>query len=323
MEINKLITEELEKFKLFSKYSPEKTLTENEIVLMEQTKTIPQQAYELMVKGFGGPGTNPNYIKDGINMLKSADDFYAMNDLFKKGGTGYNSFDDAIRKEFEFGKIKDFSNQDDLNKIADKLKKLTVQFNYGKNSESKDFTVLPKPEPVGDAETPEVETLDTGTPDAGTLEVKTPVANTEILTKPKFIPEKFPLQPLQYMMQGNNVKKLQQALDVRNKAGKPNITGKFFDATQAALDKKAKELGLSYDRNKGLTKDDFDKIIAAREKFSSGGATDFDTAETLQQRNQQQVGQTNNIEKRPDDMPGELKNIENDVKDDDVNNTGY
>ena len=125
------------------------------------------------------------------------------------------------------------------------------------------------------------------------------------------------------MMQGNNVKKLQQALDVRNKAGKPNITGKFYNATQEALDKKAKELGLSYDRNKGLTKDDFDKIIAAREKFSSGGATDFDTPETLQQRNQQQVGQTNNTEKRPDDMPGELKNLETDVKDDDVNNTGY
>ena len=145
MEINKLITEELEKFKLFSKYSPEKTLTENEIVLMEQTKTIPQQAYDLMIKGVNGNfgmGTSEKSIIDGINMLKSADDFYAMNDLFKNGKTPYGSFQDMIKGEFEFGKIKDFSDQDDLNKIADKLKKLTVQFNYGKNSYKRNFRLF-------------------------------------------------------------------------------------------------------------------------------------------------------------------------------------
>jgi hypothetical protein len=141
--------------------------------------------------------------------------------------------------------------------------------------------------------------------------------------KVQWNPEKFPLEPLKYMDQGPNVKRLQQALDVRNKAGKPNITGNFYNATQAALDKKAKELGLSYDRNKGLTKDDFDKILAAREKFSSGGAYDFDNQETLQLRDQQQNVQTNNIERRPDDMPGEPKNPVTDIKKDDVNDIEY
>lgn len=95
----------------------------------------------------------------------------------------------------------------------------------------------------------------------GTVQVKDLPAVTVTANKKrvqgKFVPEKFPLK---YMMQGENVKKLQQALDVRGKSGQPNITGKFYNATQAALDKKAKELGLSYDRNVGLTQDDFNKI---------------------------------------------------------------
>jgi len=377
MEINKLITEELEKFKLFSKYSPEKTLTENEIVLMEQTKTIPQQAYELMIKGAKGNfgmGTLEEPIKNGINMLNSADDFYAMNDLFKDKKTGYVSFQDMIKGEFEFGGIKDFSNEDDLREIADKLKELDVPHSYGKNDKPQDFTVGPKPEPVANAETPsnadavtdgekkerqqhingmycsvkngvisspgsvwdedkwenyvsrenvtvaEIEEAKKTCPnrDNPAETLKEPETNTQ--KKLKWNPEEFPLQ---YMDQGPNVKRLQQALDVRNKAGKPNITGKFYNATQAALDKKAKELGLSYDRNQGLTKDDFNKIIAARETYSSGGATDFDDYESLSKKDQQQNVQTNNTEKRPDDMPGEPKNPVTDVKNDDVNSTGY
>lgn len=79
-------------------------------------------------------------------------------------------------------------------------------------------------------------------------------------TKPKvqFVAEKFPLK---YMMQGENVKKLQQALGVVNSQGQPNITGKFYTATQKALDAKAQELGLDYDRNVGLTEEDFNQIV--------------------------------------------------------------
>jgi len=77
---------------------------------------------------------------------------------------------------------------------------------------------------------------------------------------PKFVAEKFPLK---YMMQGENVKKLQQALGVVNSKGQPNITGKFYNSTQKALDTKDKELGLSYDRNVGLDETLFNEIIQA------------------------------------------------------------
>jgi hypothetical protein len=77
---------------------------------------------------------------------------------------------------------------------------------------------------------------------------------------PQFVAEKFPLK---YMMQGENVKKLQQALGVKTKSGQPNISGKFYNATQTALDLKAKELGIAYDRNKGLDETSFNEIIQA------------------------------------------------------------
>ena len=83
---------------------------------------------------------------------------------------------------------------------------------------------------------------------------KTPAA----APAPQFVAEKFPLK---YMMQGENVKKLQQALGVVNSKGQPNVTGKFYNSTQKALDTKAKELGISYDRNVGLDETSFNEII--------------------------------------------------------------
>ena len=78
--------------------------------------------------------------------------------------------------------------------------------------------------------------------------------------QPQFVAEKFPLK---YMMQGENVKKLQQALGLKTKSGQPNISGKFYNATQTALDLKARELGITYDRNKGLDEASFNEIIQA------------------------------------------------------------
>jgi len=88
--------------------------------------------------------------------------------------------------------------------------------------------------------------------------VKNDLSKNNNTPKVNFTPEKFPLK---YMMQGENVKKLQTALDVRNKAGQPNITGKFYTATQLALDKKASELKLKYNRNVGLDQESFNKIV--------------------------------------------------------------
>ena len=93
--------------------------------------------------------------------------------------------------------------------------------------------------------------------------VETPKQTTQAPKTLKWIPEKFPLT---YMMQGENVKKLQQALNVKNKAGQPNITGKFYDATQFALDKKIQELGLNYNRNAGLDETTFNDIVKPRKE---------------------------------------------------------
>lgn len=83
-------------------------------------------------------------------------------------------------------------------------------------------------------------------------------AKPQAAKQPQFVAEKFPLK---YMMQGDNVKKLQQALGVVNSQGQPNISGKFYNATQTALDAKAKELGIAYDRNVGLDQEAFNQIV--------------------------------------------------------------
>lgn len=129
-------------------------------VLSEQARTaqksIPALAYQKMIDGAAYWGTDPKDIVDGINMLKSADEFYQMNDMFKDKKTGYKSFDEMIRKEFEYqkgddkAKIAD-SNREDLEKITKKLKSLGVPYNYGSKNYLRDFTVLPKPAPAAPA----------------------------------------------------------------------------------------------------------------------------------------------------------------------------
>jgi len=89
---------------------------------------------------------------------------------------------------------------------------------------------------------------------------------------PQFVAEKFPLK---YMMQGENVKKLQQALGVKTKSGQPNVSGKFYNATQTALDLKAKELGIAYDRNKGLDEASFNQILQSAQPAQTERKTNW------------------------------------------------
>jgi hypothetical protein len=63
------------------------------------------------------------------------------------------------------------------------------------------------------------------------------------------------------MDSGEKVKQLQTALGVVNKAGQPNITGKFYTSTEQKLVSKMKELGLTYDRNKGVDEETFNLIL--------------------------------------------------------------
>ena len=89
---------------------------------------------------------------------------------------------------------------------------------------------------------------------------------------PQFVAEKFPLR---YMMQGENVKKLQQALGLKTKSGQPNISGKFYNATQTALDLKAKELGIAYDRNVGLDEASFNQILQSAQPAETERKTNW------------------------------------------------
>jgi hypothetical protein len=67
--------------------------------------------------------------------------------------------------------------------------------------------------------------------------------------------------PIKFMDMGEKVKQLQTALGVVNKAGQPNISGKFYTSTEQKLVNKMKELGSTYDRNKGVDEETFNLII--------------------------------------------------------------
>ena len=117
-------------------------------VLMEQ-KSVDNvaQAYDLMVQGSAGTGTSPSKIKKGLNLLKTADDFYKLNDMFKDNKSGYGSFDEMIKGEFELGSILGlgFNNKQDMKDVMNTLKTLKVPFTLGKDKLYKDFALSPKP----------------------------------------------------------------------------------------------------------------------------------------------------------------------------------
>lgn len=95
---------------------------------------------------------------------------------------------------------------------------------------------------------------------------------TQQQQQPQFVAEKFPLK---YMMQGEKVKQLQQALGLKTKSGQPNISGKFYNATQTALDTKARELGITYDRNKGLDETSFNQILQSAQPAQTERKTNW------------------------------------------------
>jgi len=75
--------------------------------------------------------------------------------------------------------------------------------------------------------------------------------------------------PLKFQQKGEKIKQLQTALGVKNKNGQPNITGKFWTATEIALKNKAKEIGLVYDRAKGVDEKMFNQIISSNKTETS------------------------------------------------------
>ena len=99
-------------------------------------------AYELIVDGSAYPGTNPQKIVDGLNMIKDRTELNRLLTLFKDKRTGYDTFGKMIKGEFES------DNQNDLNKITTKL--ISLKYGYtGKETPdtfgSPKFTPIAKP----------------------------------------------------------------------------------------------------------------------------------------------------------------------------------
>ena len=130
-------------------------LTESELVCLvskviseqAQTDSI-SKAYQYMIKGAKGEswgGTRPKDIISGLSLIKTPEEFYKLNDTFKDKKTGYGSFDEMIRGEFELGSIIGFgfNNKNDMKKVLEKLKELKVPYTL-EDHLYKNFKLSPK-----------------------------------------------------------------------------------------------------------------------------------------------------------------------------------
>jgi len=119
--MKKIITEELGYMKYLLGYTRGVVISEQTTPVGSKEKNV-LAAYQLMIDGAGGPGTDPQEIVDGLNMIKDKEELNRLLTLFLDKKTGYDKFGAMIKGEFES------DNQDDLNKITAKLK--SFGFNY-------------------------------------------------------------------------------------------------------------------------------------------------------------------------------------------------
>jgi hypothetical protein len=100
-------------------------------VLLEGKKDNPEKrvksSYQLMIDGAAGGGTNPKHIISGIKKLKNKEEFYRLNYLFKDNKTGYKSFNEMIKGEFEYVKIFGLNNSDDFETLKKEFNRLGVE----------------------------------------------------------------------------------------------------------------------------------------------------------------------------------------------------
>lgn len=144
-----IIKEELGYMKYLLGYKRGIVISEQEIgeqVRISKKERNVLVAYKQIVDGSSIMGTEPQKIVDGFNMIKDLKEFNRLLTLFKDKKTGYPTFTEMIRGEFES------DNQDDLNKIIKKLNDLT--FNISKNTAPDKFPKLkftPSTTPLTDA----------------------------------------------------------------------------------------------------------------------------------------------------------------------------
>lgn len=140
-----IITEELGYMKYLLGYKRGVVISEQEIgeapvnPPVSQKEKNAQAAYQLMIDGASGWGTDPQYIIDGLNKIKDTKELNRLLTLFQDNKTGYKTFGEMIKGEFESG------NQNDLNKITSKLKSLGFAYT---GKETPDTFRTPKFTPI-------------------------------------------------------------------------------------------------------------------------------------------------------------------------------
>jgi hypothetical protein len=87
-------------------------------------------------------------------------------------------------------------------------------------------------------------------------------------TKQQVFKEKFPLL---FQMKGQNILKLQQALGVK-------ATGYFYKLTEAAVAKKMKEMGKTYNRKTGVDITTYNQIISGKQSDTNTNKQQSDTS---------------------------------------------
>jgi hypothetical protein len=247
---NEILKEQLEKFALYSKYNTSRTLQENVEDIFEQAVSPEQEIYNMLKKAATGTmGTNEDLLKQAFGKFQNLRQLVAVEKLMKeKPFSNYENISGLLRGELESDNTAEFL------EIQKMLQPKGIMLNSApipKTGQLPYNTITvsaTKATPaVGDKPV-----TASGTPNQKGV----PGKNTPKVTfKPN---DNFPLK---FMDSGEKVKQLQTALGVMNKAGQPNITGKFYTTTEQKIVNKMNELGLKYDRNAGVDEETFNMII--------------------------------------------------------------
>ena len=235
------------------------------VVISEQYKSQEEAIYFTVARAVVDPGTNEELLKKAFQMVQNSKQFVDVEKMMRQRPiAGYKTWAAVLKGEFSAG------DGYWMKQYADILKPKGVNLSHklgGMNKNQLETnTIAFTTAPVNTQQLANQPVTAKGddyfkNPD-GSIQVKelpgvtvvgkkkgTQPANNQLT----FVAEKFPLK---YMMQGENVKTLQQTLGLKNP------TGKFYNQTNAELEKRAKELGISYDKNVGLDEDSFNLIVS-------------------------------------------------------------
>ncbi len=98
-------------------------------ILLEQNNPNIVKAYNEIVKGSKGIGTDKDAILGALNYIKNSSEFHTLRSMFKDKKTGYSSFEEMINEEY------DRFDYNDIIKLQEKLYSIGVVLNFkrGKN----------------------------------------------------------------------------------------------------------------------------------------------------------------------------------------------